>query len=160
MLDGVEVEPALDDEPLQQEPPQVGVDGEAVPRERAVEQPGHHVELRVGRGGSHERPGVGELVVAAGRGRHGVAVQRIGEAHEVVGAVLGSGELVDGRLQLAQHALHHADVALAADAGEHEGEEVPRRGLGVARHVPGRAPDEGAWEGVDEVSDVLGRREP
>src|SRR5258706_301960 len=59
---------------------------------------------------------------------------------------------------LALEELGHADVGFAADAAEDQFEEVAGGQFGVAEHVPGCAPAEGAGEGVGDGSDVVDQR--
>ena len=93
------------------------------------------------------------MVRPGSRGPHEAAEGRR-KLGDVRRSMLGCREEIDGGLHLAQGLLHDADVGLARQARDHEVDVVAGRHLGVAHHVPRRAPHERAGHRVDEVADV------
>lgn len=91
-----------------------------------------------------------------GLGRAQVGEGRVGPAGQQGLAGGRVGVQLDRQLHLPVQRLHDTDVGLLADAGQHQRQVVAGGELGVAGHVPGRGPAQGARQGGLEVAEVLG----
>ncbi len=90
--------------------------------------------------------GEGELSIAPGLGPACQLKRPAGEENEVFVSMRIGRELVDRHSGLTKHSLNHADVGFGLDTGEDELDEVAGGHFSVARHVPGRAPDDRSGE--------------
>ncbi len=140
--------------PRDERPAQVGVDGQALERPsrpaivaQAVAVVGRGRRQRAARSASWwSLPGS-----AASTSSRTPCSQRAASAGRLSRSAVNR---LTRRSALAQQRRHGGEVGLGADAGQHEGHEVGGRQLGVARHVPRRAPAQGAGQRVVERRDA------
>ena len=93
------------------------------------------------------------MIRAGNRSAH-ESVESCGQTCDVLRAMLGGREEIDGGLHLAQGLLHNADVGLARQARDHQVDVLAGGHLGVAHHVPSSTPHQRAGHGVGEITDV------
>ena len=99
------------------------------------------------------------MIRAGNRSAH-EPVESYGQTCDVLRAMLGGREEVDGGPHLAKGLLHDADVGLARQARDHEVDVLAGGHLGVAHHVPSSTPHECAGHRVGEIADVRHGRPP
>ena len=144
----------------QQEPPQVGIDHQPVPLFGAVQERGNSGQMLRGGRGAGEGSSEGELSIAPGLGTSCQLKRPASETDEVFLSMGIGRELVDRHSGLTQHSLNHADVGFGLDTGEDELDEVAGGHFRVARHVPGRAPDDRPGKGIGQAANVRSGRGP